>query len=171
MGILRRITFFEWIAMLGLLGIAGCGAVISQKVLKNVDQNLSFDDLVKDPEAYRGKTVLLGGDIIETENYTSKTLIIVLQRSLNSEKKPSGKDKSGGRFIVSVPEFLDPAIYGKGRKITVAGTVVGKEVRTLDKIKYAYPVIERRELYLWPVEKTIETEPRVIFGIGIGIGF
>ena len=171
MNISRRNGFFECIAMLGLLWFAGCGAAISPQVLKDVDQSLSFEELLKDPEAFRGKTVLLGGDIIETENFPGKTLIIVLQRPLNSKEKPSGKDKSRGRFIISVPEFLDPAIYGKGREITVAGTVAGKEVRTLDKIKYAYPIIERRELYLWPVEETIETEPRVIFGIGIGFGF
>ena len=171
MGILRRIGFFESILMLSLLGVAGCGAVISQEVLTNVDQNISFKDLLKDPEVFRGKTVLLGGEIIETENFPGKTQIIVLQRPLNSEEKPTGKDKSEGRFIVSIPEFLDPAIYGKGRKITVAGTVMGKEARTLNGIEYDYPMIERRELHLWPVEKTVETEPRVIFGIGIGIGF
>ena len=111
--------------------------------------------------------MLLGGDIIETENFPDKTLIIILQRPLDSKEKPSGEDKSKGRFIVSVPEFLDPAIYGQGRQITVAG----KEVRALDEIEYTYPIIDRRELYLWPIEETVETEPGVIFGIGIGFGF
>ena len=153
MNILGCNRSFRWIATLSLLWFAGCGAAISPEILKEVDQSLPFEDLLKDPDAFRGKTVLLGGEIIETENFPDKTLLIVLQRPLNSERKPSGKDKSKGRFIVSVPEFLDPVIYGKGRKITVAGRVMGKEVRALDEIKYAYPLIDKRELYLWPEER------------------
>ncbi len=171
MRIIGHNRFLKWIAALSLLWFCGCGAAISPEILKEVDQNLSFEDLLKNPEAFRGKTVLLGGDIIETENLPDKTLFIVLQRPLNSKEKPNGEDKSKGRFIISAPEFLDPVIYAKGRKITVAGRVVGKEVRELNGIKYAYPIIERRELYLWPLDETIETEPRVIFGVGIGFGF
>lgn len=171
MNFIRRNRFFEWIASLSLLGFAGCTAAISPEMLKDVDQSIPFEDILKDAEAFQGKTVLLGGDIIETENFPDKTLIIILQRPLDSEEKPSGEDRSKGRFIVSVPGFLDPAIYGRGRQITVAGTVAGKEVRALDEIEYTYPIIDRRELYLWPMEKTVETEPRVIFGIGIGFGF
>jgi outer membrane lipoprotein len=163
---------FKRIASLSLLlWFVGCTAAISPEVLKEVDQAVSFEDLLKNPEAFRGKTVLLGGDIIETENFSGKTQITVLQHPLNSKNKPFGVDNSKGRFIVSVPEFLDPVIYEKGRKLTVAGTVVGKEVRRLDEITYSYPVIDKRELHLWPVEDTLQTEPRVIFGIGVGFGF
>ena len=171
MNFIRRNRFLEWIASLSLLWLAGCAATISPEMMKDVDQSIPFEDILKHPEAFQGKTVLLGGDIIETENFPDKTLIIILQRPLDSQEKPSGEDKSKGRFIVSVPEFLDPAIYGQGRQITVVGTVAGKEVRALDKIEYTYPIIDRRELYLWPIEETVETEPRVIFGIGFGFGF
>lgn len=171
MNFIRRNRFFEWISSLSLLWLAGCATAISPEMLKNVDQSIPFEDILKDPEAFQGKTVLLGGDIIETENFPDKTLIIILQRPLDSNEKPGGEDKSKGRFIISVPGFLDSAIYGRGRQITVAGTVAGKEVRALDEIEYGYPIIDRRELYLWPLEETVETEPRVIFGIGFGFGF
>ncbi|MBK5102131.1 MAG: Slp family lipoprotein [Desulfobacteraceae bacterium] len=171
MNFIRRNRFFEWIASLSLLWLAACAAAISPEMLKDVDQSLPFEGILKDPAAFQGKAVLLGGDIIETENFPDKTLIIILQRPLDSKQKPSGEDKSKGRFIVSAPGFLDPAIYGRGRQITVVGTVAGKVVRALDEIEYTYPIIDRRELYLWPIEETFETEPRVIFGIGIGFGF
>jgi outer membrane lipoprotein len=171
MNFIRLNRFLEWIAWLSFLWLAGCAAAISPEMMKHVDQSIPFEGILKDPEAFQGKTVLLGGDIIETENFPDKTLIIILQRPLDSQKKPSGEDKSKGRFIVSVPGFLDPAIYGQGRQITVVGTVAGKEVRALDEIKYTYPIIDKRELYLWPMEETVETEPGVIFGIGFGFGF
>lgn len=171
MNLIRHNRSLEWSAWLSLLLLAGCASVISPEMLKDVDQSIPFESILKDPEAFQGKTVLLGGEIIETENFPDKTLIIMMQRPLNSKEKPSSEDKSKGRFIVSVPEFLDPAIYRRGRKITVAGTVSGKEVRALDEVEYTYPIIDRRELYLWPIEETVETEPRVFFGIGIGAGF
>jgi len=171
MNFIRRSRFFEWIASLSLLWFTGCAAAISPETLKDVDQNIPFEGILKDPGAFQGKTVLLGGDIIETENFPDKTVIIILQRPLDSQDKPSGEDKSKGRFIVSVPEFIDPAIYGQGRQITVVGTVAGKEVRALDEIEYAYPIIDRLELYLWPIKETVETQPGVIFGIGFGFGF
>ena len=154
-----------------VLLLAGCAHVISRGVLKEVDTSVSFAQLSKDPEAYQGKTVLLGGDVIETQNLSDKTLVVVLQRPLDRRGEPSAGDVSEGRFIITTPGFLDPAIYGSGRKITVAGTVVGKEVRPLGEIKYTYPIIKKRELYLWPEEEAASDEADVHFGVGIGVGF
>ena len=153
-----------------LVFAAHCAPVIAPEVLKNVDQSISFEQLLKDPESYKGRTVLLGGDIIETHNLPEKTRMIVLQRSLGYRKKPDPGSPSKGRFMVSVPEFLDPDIYRRGRKVTVVGSVAGKEVRPLGEIQYTYPLIEKTELYLWPTEEPSPTQPSVHFGIGIGIG-
>jgi outer membrane lipoprotein len=158
------------LAMTALLLVAGCAHVISHEVLQEVDASLTFAHISKDPEAYRGTTVVFGGDVIETQNLSDKTLVIVLQRPVGSRGEPGAGDVSEGRFIITTPEFLDPAIYNPGRKITVAGTVVGKEVRPLGEITYAYPVIERRELYLWPEDEAASDEPKIHFGVGIGIG-
>jgi outer membrane lipoprotein len=145
--------------------------VISKGALKKVDQGLGFEQLLKDPEAYRGKTVLLGGNIIETKNLPDRTLIVVLQRPLGFRKKPTQEDVSKGRFIVYVPGFLDPAIYRPNRRITILGSVMGREVRPLGETEYSYPVIEKRELYLWPAKESYMTEPRVHFGVAIGTWF
>ena len=164
-------TLLLCIAIASPLLLAGCAPVISKGALKKVDQGLGFEQLLKDPEAYREKTVLLGGNIIKTKNLPDSTLIVVLQRPLGFRKKPTQEDVSKGRFIVYVPGFLDPAIYRHGRKITIVGSVLGKEVRPLGKIEYSYPVIEKRELYLWPAEESYVTEPRVHFGVAIGTWF
>lgn len=170
MSILKNNVFTLLCAIVVVLLLAGCAHVISKEVLQDVDASLTFAQISKDPEANRGKTVLFGGDIIETQNLPDKTLVVVLQRPLGTRGEPGSGDVSEGRFIIQTPEFFDPAIYGPGRKITVAGTVVGKELRPLGEITYAYPVIEKRELYLWPAEESASDEPKVHFGIGIGIG-
>jgi hypothetical protein len=77
----------------------------------------------------------------------------------------------GGRFIVYVPGFLDPAISRPNRKITVMGSVLGKEVHPLGEIKYSYPVIEKKDLHLWPAEEFYVRGPRVHFGVAIGTWF
>ena len=163
--------FFACVTMLIPLLFTGCASVISQGVLKEVDQTLSFEQLLKSPEAHKGKTVLLGGNIIETENFSDKTVIIVLQRSLGYGKKPTSKDVSKGRFIISIPGFLDPAIYRQGRKITVVGAVAGKETRLLGEREYTYPIVAKRELHIWPQETPYDTKPRVRFGVGVGMHF
>jgi outer membrane lipoprotein len=150
------------------LVVAGCAPVISPKALKEVDQSVRFEQVLEDPDAYKGKIVLLGGEIIKTENLPEKTLIIVLQRSLGSRKKPISEGESKGRFIVTAPGFLDPAIYRPRRGITIVGVVEGKEVRSLGELEYTYPIISKRELHIWPSEDSSE-EPRVHFGIGIGL--
>lgn len=159
------------IVLAAMFLLTACAHVISKEVLQDVDTSVSFVQLSKDPDAYTGETVLFGGDVIETQNLSDKTLVVILQRPLGSQGEPSAGDVSEGRFIITTPGFLDPAIYSPGRKITVAGTVAGKEVRPLGEIEYIYPIIEKRELYLWPEEEAASDEPAVHFGLGIGVGF
>jgi len=160
-----------WLLIVAACAVAGCAPVISQELLKTVDQEIRFDQVLKNPDAYRGTVVLLGGEIIKTENMPNKTVIIVLQRPLGYRQEPASEGESKGRFIVSAPDFLDPAIYRPRRKITVVGSVMGKEVLPLGELEYAYPVIEKKELYIWPAEGTTATTPRFHFGIGIGKTF
>jgi outer membrane lipoprotein len=168
---IKRLWPAVWVVTIAALAVAGCATVISKETLKTVDRDIRFEQVLENPDAYRGKVVLLGGEIINTENVPNKTGIIVLQRSLGYNRKPDSEGESKGRFIVSAPGFLDPAIYRPRRKITVVGPVMGKEVRPLGELEYAYPVIEKKELYIWPVEAAPGTSPRFHIGIGIGKTF
>ncbi len=165
-----RIRIFYWTLWALLPLLAACAKTIPPEELKGVDQSISFQALSRNPETFLGKTVVLGGDIISTENQPEKTTLMVLQRALDGDLKPSANDQSQGRFIATVPEFLDPAIYAKGRRITIVGRITGKEIRQLSEIPYTYPVIEENTHYLWPIENIPDSEPRVVFGIGIGFG-
>jgi outer membrane lipoprotein len=162
--------FLTIMALMALLLLVGCAHVISKETLKEVDRNATFAQVVKDPDAYKGKTVFFGGAIIETENLADKAQVVVLQHPLDRRNRPVAGDVSEGRFIVTTPGFLDPAIYSPGRQITVAGMVVGKEKRPMGEIEYTYPVIEKQGLYLWPVERPASAEPRWQFGFGVGTG-
>jgi len=158
------------IPVLLIIALTGCAHVMSRQVLQEVDGDVSFEMLLEKPEACAGKTLLLGGDIIETQTFPEKTVITVLQRPLGLGDRPLSKNESKGRFIVEAAGFLDPAIYRAGRQITVAGTFVAEEVRPLGKMKYTYPVIRCREIHLWPMEGPLN-RPRFYFGLGFSHGF
>ncbi len=150
-----------------LMLLCACAPVISQTTMSTVDRSVSFTALQQNPDAYRGRVVLLGGQIIATTVRADETWVEVLEKSLDYQQKPSDTDQSSGRFLVRFPGFLDPAIYAAGRKLTVAGQVEGKVVRPIKEIQYTYPVLDAREHYLWKPED-FYGGPR--FGIGIGVG-
>ena len=94
-------------------------------------------------------TVLWGGVIAETTNKKNETIISITQTALDVEKRPVDLDSSKGRFLIYYPGFLDPIIYAKGREITVAGTIKGRDKLPLGDTMYEYPVVNARALHLW----------------------
>jgi outer membrane lipoprotein len=133
---------------LAVLLLNGCARVISQPVLQQVDETLTYRTLAADPQAYVGKMVLLGGTIVQAVPRTGETEIEVVQKDLDSSGEPRLTDDSAGRFLVVVDRFLDPAIYKAGRDLTVAGRVTGALVRRIGEIDYRYPVVAAMELHL-----------------------
>lgn len=136
--------------------LPGCVYVISRDVRREVTPDLSFKEVIKDPDAHKGKLVLWGGAIIDSKNLKEGTRIVVLQKDLNSWGRPKESDKSQGRFIVLHPGYLDTAIYRKKREITVAGEITGRKVLPIDEIEYTYPVLFSREIHLWTEETKAE---------------
>jgi len=122
-------------------------------VRRETDRAIGFQGLFGDPDAYRGRTALLGGEIIEVRNFPGNTLIFVLQRPLGLRDEPAVDKKSGGRFLVIAPGFLDPAIYRAGRKVTVVGIVQGELTRRLGDLDYRYPLALIRDIHIWTEER------------------
>ncbi|MGD8687253.1 MAG: Slp family lipoprotein, partial [Syntrophobacterales bacterium] len=111
---------------------ASC-SVISSQVRKEAEPPVEFKTLMKEANAYVGRTVIVGGYILATDKLADKSVILTLQAPLGFRSEPKSRDKSQGRFIVVHKDFLDPAVYRKGRKITVAGYVVG--ITTEDEVR------------------------------------
>ena len=127
-------------------------SVISQQIRQESMAPVGFKILVQETDKYLGNTVILGGYILETQNLADKTSIKVLQVPLGLGETLKSKDDSEGRFIILQKGFLDPEIYSKDRKLTVAGTIVGTVVEKVDHFAQPYLKIESREIYLWPKE-------------------
>jgi outer membrane lipoprotein len=135
--------------VLVLLTWSGCLSPISKSVREELNPELSLKQILEAPEDYIGETVLLGGEILYTRNTTQGTLVCVLQKELSRRDKPHEGDRSDGRFLVQVARFLDPEIYSSRRLLTVAGRVMGTQVRKIDDLEYTHPVIHAEEIHLW----------------------
>jgi outer membrane lipoprotein len=147
---------------LALVGTTGCATFPVSKDLREQAQSTQeagFAAIAQDPDAYRGCIVIWGGRIIETKNDTKSTSIYVLQSPLSRGGRPKSGLHSQGRFIARSAGFLEPEIYAGGTLVTVAGVLIGTETYPVHDQPYVYPVVEIKELRLWPRESDFYVYP------------
>jgi outer membrane lipoprotein len=136
------------VVMAMALALAGCAESISDKYLRKVDKNITFEQLNKNPDQYAGSSIMLGGVIVAAENKNDGTLLEIYETTLDSSGKPVDVDNSKGRFLAMDKNFLDGQIYRNGRKVTIVGVVKGVEVRKVGEVDYRYPYLEITDIYL-----------------------
>jgi outer membrane lipoprotein len=129
---------------------SGCAHTISRPVREQADPTVSFTQLQANPEVYKGRTVILGGEIQHTRNTPEGTLLEVVQKPLDAAERPLLTDRTAGRFMALCDQYLDPAVYTKGRDITVAGRILGLRTGQIGELDYTYPLLSCLELHLWP---------------------
>lgn len=155
----------RFLLLLITVSLFSCAHVVSKELRNKAYGEPPVSALFKDPDSSKGRTVILGGIIVSSANTQEGTYIEVLQKPLDNRGRPEDTDASQGRFIIFSEGYLETAVYSQGREITVAGEVIGKELRPLGEIQYPYPLIKSSELHLF--------EPRygipIHFGIGIGV--
>jgi outer membrane lipoprotein len=139
--------------LLGLLImlLTGCMHAISRQNREAALVDVAPESILKNFDNQKGKLVLMGGEIVEMRNQGKEAVIEIIQKPLSrSTDRPLENGRVDGRFLVKYSESKDPAVYAKGREITVVGTVVGKEGLKTNQKEYTYVVLQNRETYLWP---------------------
>jgi len=145
-----KISFRLFCFLFALL-LSGCAHVISKDLRAKADVSLTLSQVRQDPEAYKGKMVLWGGEIIETLNLRDTTTQIeVYQKPLGWRGEPRGVLTSEGRFLVLTDQSLDPYLFRSGRRITVAGEILGAKIKQLGEMDYRYPLLASKQIHLWP---------------------
>ncbi len=97
-----------------------------------------------------GTQVRWGGTIVDARPLESETCIEILGRDLDRSLRPISGDLSYGRFLACREGFQDPAVFTKGRDITVVGTLTKFTQDTIGEFVYRYPRLETSAIYLWP---------------------
>jgi outer membrane lipoprotein len=162
-------SIFSQSMVIVVLFMVGCAPVISKQVREQVRPDVTFREVLNDPERYKGQMIILSGIVVETENTKEGTLLQVLQRPAGFRGKPKDVDETGGRFLALDSRYLDVAVFTKGRAVTIAGEVQGKRILPLDETEYIYPLVYVKELYLWQAERRYDASyPSWHIGFGLG---
>jgi outer membrane lipoprotein len=141
--------------LLLLLFLTGCAHLISDQSLALVDRSVTFDRLRENPDAFRGRFVLLGGSVASLAANREGSQLEVEQHALDDREVPKAASGSGGHFLATTPYRLDPADYPSGTLVSMVGEVTGTRVER----DYRYPVIAVREIRAIapPAEETYRT--------------
>jgi outer membrane lipoprotein len=154
-------------SVLILMLIAACAqGVIPKDLEPQVDRNVTFLQVKEAPMSYRGRTVVLGGEVLAVKRDPANTWIEILQLPLDGSLQPiEDRTKSLGRFLGVQQGMLDPATLPAGTRITIVGEIAGATPSSIDGMPYSYPTLTVKHIKPW--------EPRVqsgMAGTGIGIG-
>lgn len=146
--IFKRLQYLLILA--GFIVLSGCASVISDPVIQQVNQQASVEAVKERPDTFTGNMVLWSGQIIRTENLKEGTRIEVVHKPADSNSRPKKSDETEGRFLALTDQYLDPAIYERGREVTIAGKLDGMRSLPLGEIEYNYPLVMLEEIHLWP---------------------
>lgn len=130
--------------------LGGCATAFPESVMRTVDTRITADEVASQPDAVKGARVILGGEVLSIQPRPGVTEVELLLRRLRGDDSPERTDQSPGRALLHTPEFLDPAVYAPGRRITVVGQVMGTEERKIGEVPYRYPVVTAERIRLWP---------------------
>jgi starvation-inducible outer membrane lipoprotein len=138
--------------ILGVILTAGCVPAIDASLQQQAGPRVSFAALAAQPDRYKGRLEILGGEVMSVTPWGTGSLLAVDQRQLDARFYPIGT-ASGGSFLVQSETWLNPSQYQPKSKVVVAGVVEGaQEGRLLLKArqvtflapptweKYYYPV-------------------------------
>lgn len=151
--------------------IAGCASGgLSKESMALADRSVPYSALREDPERLSGTYLLLGGMIASVRNTPDGSELEIVQLPLGTRGRPAPEEPSEGRFLAVTTQFLDPLIFKAGTRVSLVGKVAGKKVLPLEGMNYPYPLVQIKELHLWPPDQEREG-PRVEFGFGFFHGF
>jgi outer membrane lipoprotein len=136
--------------------LAACAPVLNRELMQEGVRDLPFKELREAPENFKDKLFILGGLIVNSKLTATGSQIEALYVPVDSSGylKEGGRVK--GRFLAIYPTakgLLDPAVYRKGREITLAGEFLEARKGKIDDMEYVYPVFEIRQIYLWAEPK------------------
>jgi outer membrane lipoprotein len=114
------------LGLLAAVALAGCAPAITPVLQQEASPRVRFHQLTTHPDAYKGRLVILGGEVMSVQPWQNGSLLTVDQRRLDSRFFPVGT-ASGGTFQVESEQWLNSNWYLPKSKVAVAGVVVGEK--------------------------------------------
>lgn len=142
--------------MVMVFSVLGCAPVLRKDFLERGVRDVPLSTVIANPAAFTDRLFVLGGVIISSKATAEGTLIEAIFVPVNGRGYLEDISPLTQRFLALSPKsagFLDPAIYAKGRSISLAGAFKGLRSGFIDEMDYAFPFFEIEEVYLWPEER------------------
>ena len=134
---------------------AGCStpykSTLPPALAEHIESSLTFPQIKESPDNFKGKLVILGGQVLVAKRLKNATQLTILQLPLIDEQEPTTElTQSQGRFIAEQQDFLDPATVPQGTRITLVGELSGSVTQSLDETVYTYPTLIIKHFKVWP---------------------
>lgn len=142
-----------------------CAPIISNTTYQKVDKEVLLEDLFETPNSFIGKTVLVGGVVIQFDKTNNR--LLAFQTQLDSRLRPLENDKTLGRFLVVFDKPIDKDKFEKGVKLTIVGKLEGVENLPLHQTSYNYLVLKPIEYHLWSKDQPWDFRPGFQVGVGV----
>ncbi|WNM61965.1 Slp family lipoprotein [Candidatus Nitrospira neomarina] len=144
-----------FLLFLTMLCATGCStpykSTLPPDLAEQIDPQLLFPRIKEDPDSFKGKLIILGGQVLAAKRLKDSTQLTILQLPLIDEQEPTTElTQSQGRFIAKQEQFLDPATVPPGTRLTLVGELSGSVQQGLDETIYTYPTLTIKHLKVWP---------------------
>ena len=139
---------------IGVMILSACSRydVIPDQLEKQVDKNVTFEQIKAAPASQKGTLVVLGGEVLTAKRLDANTRIELLQLPLSDDNIPiTDRSQSKGRFYAfdAGKEILDPATLTPGTPVTIVGEVTGAMTGKIGESDYQYPTLLIKDLTKW----------------------
>jgi outer membrane lipoprotein len=117
-----------------------------------VDRDLRYAEIKHNPESYKGKLMLVGGQVLSAERVQGGAKFVLLQIPLSEDLIPAAHEaESKGRFVVidRNGQLSDPAIFNAEKRITAVGEVLGTTTVKVDEVQLQVPLLALEHVTVW----------------------
>jgi outer membrane lipoprotein len=139
-----------------------CAPVLNREYMREGSRETPFQLLRENTEVQKGRLFILGGVIICTKATAVGSQIEARHVLVDGSGYFKESGRSEGRFLAVLPQdstMLDPDVYRRGRRVTLAGEFVELRKGRIDEMEYVYPAFEIKQIYLWPKERPYSPAP------------
>ena len=145
--------------------LAGCAA----PVFKNAPSTVATPiEVANAPQRYHDAGIVWGGKILGVRNRAEVTEVEIVAYPLDRAQRPDPGAQTLGRFVISLPGFVEPLDYPPGRFVTLQARVAGTEVARIDEHDVVLPIVGSANVHLWPVNFPYDGS-HWSFGVGVGV--
>ena len=117
---------------------AGCSTSrleIPKTLEPQIDKTVTFAEVLASPNSYKGRLIVIGGQLLKAERLKEGMQVELLQLPLNEDHIPTTVlTKSQGRVMALHQELLDPATLTPGMMVTFVSEVTGAVTEKLDEV-------------------------------------